>query len=200
MELKIMFNKIALISSFLFFLLATNVFAHSHLENSTPSNGEVLTQALKDISLSFETDLEPTSTFTLVDATGTALPLSPITINGSELVGTLEEDLPNGAYSIHWKIIGTDGHQLEGDIPFTVQLPESTATTKQDVTVVSSVENSQNKTTEAPEEVMKEQAALPDKVESNEPSLKAYIVPVSIGLILILGFGSYWLIFRRKQV
>ncbi len=27
-----------------------------------------------------------------------------------------------------------------------------------------------------------------------------YVVPVSIGLLLIIGLGSYWLIYKRKHV
>jgi methionine-rich copper-binding protein CopC len=199
-----MFNKITLICTLLFFLLAPNVLAHSNLADSTPKNGEVLTHSLKDITLSYETDLEPTSSFTLVDENGKVIPLSPISIHGSELIGTLEEELLNGAYSIHWKIIGTDGHQLEGDIPFTVQRPESTPTSVENETIEAAAEDTENaaiETTEKTEEVIKEQAAPLSNTDGQvEPSLKAYIVPGSIVLIIVLGFASYWLIFRRKQV
>jgi hypothetical protein len=33
----------------------------------------------------------------------------------------------------------------------------------------------------------------------NEPAVINYILPAIIGLIIIFGFGSYWLIFRRKK-
>lgn len=195
-----MFNKITLISLLLFFLLGTNVFAHSHLADSTPKNGEVLTESLNDITLSFETAIEQTSTFTLVDSNGSAFPLTAIVPNGNQLTGKLAEDLPNGTYAIHWKIIGSDGHQLEGDIPFTVKLPEST--TEQDEALETTVEDTERVTTEVTEDTkeVNEQASLPLKVASDEPSIKAYIVPGSIALIILVGFGSYWFIFRRKQI
>ncbi|WP_410892330.1 hypothetical protein [Neobacillus sp. 204] len=46
-----MFNKISLITSLLFFLLGTNVFADSRLEVSTPQNNQVFTQTAQIITL-----------------------------------------------------------------------------------------------------------------------------------------------------
>lgn len=46
-----MFNKISLITSVLFFLLGTNVFADSRLEVSTPQNNQVSTQMAQIITL-----------------------------------------------------------------------------------------------------------------------------------------------------
>ncbi|EKN69990.1 hypothetical protein BABA_07236 [Neobacillus bataviensis LMG 21833] len=93
-----MFSKIAVIASLLFFLFGTNVFAHSHLEESTPINGTVLTESFQDMT-----------TLTVATASNTKV----------------------------------------------------------------------NKAV--------------------EPSFKDYIVPVSVGLLFVLGFGSYWLIYRRKH-
>lgn len=193
-----MFKKITLISSLLFFLFGANVFAHSHIEDSSPKNGEVITDPLNNISLSFETAIEPTSTFTLADANGAEVSLPEVTISGNQLIANVENELANGAYTIHWKIIGEDGHPLEGDIPFTVQLPESVAQTEQQETVGTTTADAQE-TTETVE-VMKEQVVSAQEAESEEPALMNYIIPGAIGLIIIIGFGCYWLIFRRKQV
>lgn len=48
-----MFNKISLITSLLFFLLGTNVFADSRLEVSSPPNNPVLNQTSQIIALTF---------------------------------------------------------------------------------------------------------------------------------------------------
>lgn len=195
------YKKISLIASLLFFLLGTNVFAHSNIETSFPKSGEVLTQSPKDIKLSFETNLEQTSTFTLQDSLGATIPLKR-SIKGTLLVGALDSELANGEYKILWRVIGTDGHPLEGEIPFSVQLPESLLTTDQNETMAE-----QNQTVKATEEKTKEgkmvnkerrtekQTAL-TRIE--KPSFKAYIVPGSVGILIIIGLGSYWLIYRRK--
>ncbi len=204
-----MFKKISIISSILFFLLGTTVFAHSHLESSSPKNGEVLTQQLKDITLTFETTLEKTSTFTLQDTTGAAIPLAGVSVEGNKLVGTLGNDLTSGNYKIHWKIIGIDGHPLEGDIPFSVQLPESqaaentadsTTAANDDTTKDTSKDEATVKTDKAHATEKTDQATeVPAKTQANESSLKNYVVPVSVALVIFLGLASYWLIFRRKN-
>jgi hypothetical protein len=48
--------------------------------------------------------------------------------------------------------------------------------------------------------VIKEHVTITNEAASNEPSAINYVLPAIIGLIIIFGFGSYWLIFRRKQI
>ncbi|MEH7115427.1 copper resistance CopC family protein [Neobacillus niacini] len=196
-----MLNKITLLSLLVFFIFGANVLAHSHLEDSTPKNGEIVTEALKTITLSFETDLEFTSSFTLLDEKNTAIPLSTVSINGNQLVANVENELLNGSYMIHWKIIGEDGHPLEGDVPFSVQLPENTIAPDQvEPTVSDKTVTTVTESATDTETVLKEQATETKAAVSNEPSMMNYLLPAIIGLLIILGFGSYWLIYKRKQV
>jgi copper resistance protein C len=196
-----MLNKIALLSSLLIFIFGTNAFAHSHLAESTPNNGEIVTETLKTITLSFETNLEPTSSFTLLDEKNTQAPISAVTINGNQLMADVVTNLENGAYTIHWKIIGEDGHPLEGDIPFTLQVPVNTEAPEQakeetvDTTVSTETESATDTKT-----VVKEQAAMTKSEVTEKPSVMNYVLPIFIGLVVILGFMSYWFIFKRKQV
>jgi uncharacterized membrane protein len=50
------------------------------------------------------------------------------------------------------------------------------------------------------EAVMKEEATEINNTTSENPSMMNYVFPAIMGLIIVLGFGSYWLIFRRKQI
>ncbi|WP_045524463.1 copper resistance CopC family protein [Neobacillus niacini] len=197
-----MLNKIILLSSLLFFLFGANVFAHSHLEDSTPKNGEIVTESLKAITLTFETVLEPTSSFTLFDENNISIPLSTVSISGNQLIANVENNLLNGTYNIHWKIIGEDGHPLEGDVPFTMQLPENITPPEQVETeeLNTNVTTAETKSAVDTETVIKEQATEANDPALDEPKIMNYVLPAIIGLIMVLGFGSYWLIFRRKQV
>jgi copper resistance protein C len=197
-----MLNKIALLSTLLFFIFGANVFAHSHLEESTPKNGEIVTQSLKAITLTFETAIEPTSSFTLMDGNNTSIPLTTVSITGNQLIANVEDDLTNGAYTIQWKIIGEDGHPLEGDIPFTINLPENAAPPEQTVTEPSTTDATTAETISAAdtEKVLKDQATDVKETALDEPKIMNYVLPAIIGLIIVLGFGSYWLIYRRKHV
>jgi copper resistance protein C len=198
-----MLNKIALLSTLLFFIFGANVFAHSHLEDSTPKNGEILTESPKAITLTFETAIEPTSTFTLMDEKNVSIPLSTVSISDNQLIANVEDSLINGAYTIHWKIIGEDGHPLEGDIPFTVQLPENAALLEQTESELPAADVTTAEITSAAvtETVLKDQAAeVKEAAALDEPKLMNYVLPAIIGLIIVFGFGSYWIVFRRKHV
>lgn len=197
-----MLNKIALLSTLLFFIFGANVFAHSHLEDSSPKNGEIVTETLKTITLTFETAIEPTSSFTLKDEKNMSIPLSEVSISGNQLIATVEDNLINGAYTIHWKIIGEDGHPLEGEVPFTMQLPPNAAAPEKSEIEPPAAEaiTAESTTAADTETVMKDQATEVKDTALDEPKAMNYILPALIGLIIVLGFGSYWLIFRRKQV
>ena len=108
-----MFNKIALITSLLFFLLGTIVFADSRLEVSSPQNNPVVSQTTQ---------------------------IATITLDNNKIV-------------------------------------------------------SANKSTK----IENEQASLPqNQVGNAQPTLKNYVVPGLAGLFIIIGFGGYWLIYRKK--
>lgn len=202
-----MFKKISFMISILFFLLGTNVFAHSHLKDSSPKNGEVITEQLKDITLTFETKVENASTFTVQDQDGKDIPLSQVSVNNNQLVGTPKDDMSNGGYTIHWKIIGTDGHPLEGDIPFSVQSAETQASVETDTTTKDglttsdeSAAASKENTTVSVTKQAEAAAVLTNNSGAEEASFKDYVIPVSVGLLIVLGAGSYWLFYRRKHV
>ncbi|WHY01652.1 copper resistance CopC family protein [Neobacillus sp. DY30] len=196
-----MLNKIALLSTLFFLIFGANVFAHSHLEYSTPKNGEIVTETLKAITLTFETKIEPTSSFVLLNEKNDSIPLSTISINGNQLIANVEANLMNGSYTIHWKIIGEDGHPLEGDIPFTIQMPENAASPIPNETQPSAAEVTTAENTPVVDTtVLKDQATDVKEAALDEPKVMNYVLPAIIGLIIVFGFGSYWLIFRRKQV
>jgi hypothetical protein len=137
-----------------------------------------------------------------MDEKNASLPLSEVSISGNQLSANIEDDLTNGAYTIHWKIIGEDGHPLEGDIPFTINLPENAASPEQTVTEPPAADVTTAETTSAAdtETVLKDQATEVKEAALDEPKIMNYVLPAIIGLIIVLGFGSYWLIFRRKHV
>lgn len=109
-----MFNKISLITSLLFFLLGTNVFADS-LEVSSPQNSPVSSSQIAQM-------------------------IALTTVNN--------------------KIVST------------------------------------NKKADTP---MEQASLLSKEVKDSKPSIKNYVIPGLVGLFFIFGFGSYWLVFRRKH-
>ncbi|HLS88714.1 MAG TPA: copper resistance protein CopC [Sphingobacteriaceae bacterium] len=94
--------------------------AHAHLTGSTPKPGETLTELPSNFSLEFDEPVEPAvSQVILVDAQGE-------TVEGTSLRGegnTLFLDVPAlaaGEYALVWEVMSSDGHLVDGEIPFAV--------------------------------------------------------------------------------
>ncbi|MCD7036330.1 copper resistance protein CopC [Metabacillus sp. GX 13764] len=92
--------------------------AHSKLVSSTPEDGAVLKEPLKEISLTFNTAVEPSSTFKLMQGSK-EIPLSEVEADGKTLSAKVPDALENGAYTVSWDIVGADGHQIQGKLDFT---------------------------------------------------------------------------------
>lgn len=103
----------------LFIFFVPEIFAHTGLESSFPEEGKTVNE-LKEISLKFETKIEKGSSFKLNDENGNEIPLSDLQIEGDKLTALNLEKLSNGEYTIYWKIVGSDGHPIEGEILFYV--------------------------------------------------------------------------------
>ncbi|QFG01275.1 LPXTG cell wall anchor domain-containing protein [Psychrobacillus glaciei] len=175
-------KKIIIIAFVFMFATANSAFAHTGLEDSNPANGEVVTEQLNEITLTFEGKLEQSSTFELKNSTGETIPVDNITIDEEKLAGTLSTPLDNGNYEINWNIVGVDGHQIEGDIPFTVEVAASEKQEDGEKIEQATPPTAKPTTVEQTEEV---------KSSSN-------VVPfVVVGLIVII--GGVFLLLRRKK-
>lgn len=96
--------------------------AHTTLSSATPEPDSTVTEALTNIELKFNTDVEPLSTFKLL-LNGEEQPIGPIEIDGQYLRSALSDPLPNGDYTVVWKIVGEDGHPIESQYSFTLNAP-----------------------------------------------------------------------------
>lgn len=59
-----------------------------------------------------------------------SIPVDDIAVEDNILSGTLSTPLENGDYSVNWNIIGADGHLINGEVPFSVEMPASENTTE----------------------------------------------------------------------
>jgi len=108
----------------LLFLFPTMASAHTKLVSSNPSNGQVITEPMKQITLEFEEALEQLGTIKLYKA-GTATAVTNVSIKGNKLIADLPNGIENGDYKIEWKVVSEDGHPVTGQIPFKVQLKQA---------------------------------------------------------------------------
>lgn len=101
--------------------LGTAAQAHDMLVGSEPAEGAALEAPPESIVLSFNNaPLEVGSVVTVVDAQGTTLAEGAGTIEGTDVVLPLDAPLPGGELEVRWRVASSDGHPIEGVIPFTV--------------------------------------------------------------------------------
>ena len=183
--------KKIILATFLFiFATSTNAFAHTHLGSSTPAEGEVVTEELREITLNFEGKIEQSSSFELSNTQGENIPVEEISVNEGIMTGTLANPLENGDYLVKYSIIGADGHLMEGEVSFSVNVPESATSseasneTKQD-TAQEVEQNNEQATAEPAEEIESDEETSP-------------VIPVMIIVLLVVVIGAFFVMRRKK--
>ncbi|MFC5653434.1 copper resistance protein CopC [Paenibacillus solisilvae] len=108
---------------FIILIFPQGVWAHTDLKGATPADGETVISELKQVQLQFETVIEPLVVLKVSNAKGEEIPVK-IETGKQEIKGTFDAPLMNGSYTVNWRIIGEDGHNIKGDYSFTVAIPE----------------------------------------------------------------------------
>ena len=121
--MKRLFSAVAAI--LLAMSISTSAFAHSHVSGTNPADGEVVTEPLQEITIEFDGGIEQGSFIDVTTTSGEEIDVQDIIIGDGVLTGTLAEPLQNDVYQVNWSIISADGHPLEGEFAFTVELPVS---------------------------------------------------------------------------
>ena len=166
--------------------MSATAFAHSYIGETSPVDGETVTEALQEITLNFDGNIEQGSYIDVTSATGTAVDVTT-TIGDGQLIGTFAEPLPNEEYTVDWSIISEDGHPLEGAYTFTVNAPIEEVVAEEQVT--EDVTTDENETTETPNETVNEEE------EVTGPSA-TMLIAVVVGIIALVG-GVFF--FLRKN-
>lgn len=112
----------------LILVFPTATWAHSKLETSTPAADAKLTESVQEVSLSFNENIdENLSTLKVKNAQGESVEVAEVKVTQNTMLGTLAAPLPSGSYTVEWKIVGGDGHPVDGTYAFEVDAPEAEA-------------------------------------------------------------------------
>ncbi|WP_167555445.1 copper resistance protein CopC [Gottfriedia acidiceleris] len=167
----------------LLFLFPTMASAHTKLVSSNPSNGQIITEPINQITLEFEEALEQLGTIKLYKA-GTATAVTNVQVKDNKLIADLPNGLENGDYKIEWKVVSEDGHPVTGQIPFKVQLKQ-----------VENKTTTENKTTD---KAVKDQTPSKEKQKEATPKKERskYLIPLIaigiFGIALMVGGVVLW--------
>lgn len=177
-------------------LMPFQVLGHSYVGSSTPGEGEVVNEPLKEILLQFDAGIEEHTSIELVDEDGVYVPIRDQYVEERTLVVLLDELIYSGHYTIQWTALGSDGHTTEGTISFTVDAPQPEV-------VEEEVPEADEEVPQINEEVLEEerideeqQVESEEVVEEDTEEATNVILFMLIGLVVII--GAVVLIRRRK--
>ncbi|MEO3887700.1 copper resistance protein CopC [Nonomuraea sp. B5E05] len=100
-------------------LPAAPAYAHDKLKSSSPAKDA-------EVSAIEEIELEYTATVkfpfvVLRDAAGKQVALGEPRLDGPKVSAAVPQPLAPGSYVIAWRVVSSDGHPIEGEIPFSVK-------------------------------------------------------------------------------
>lgn len=184
-------KKIVVITIACLLTFGNITYAHTGIESSNPEDGSTITEELNTVTLTFETEIEETSSFELQNANGETVGVDNITVENNTMTGTFDQPIENGDYEVPWKIIGVDGHPIEGTFSFSVDAPEvvEEESTSEEATNDSEVEDTE-------EQMDKEEETKADTAE--EESSNGTVIGIIIAVLVIVLIGSVMLMRRKK--
>ncbi|MFJ8245935.1 copper resistance protein CopC [Peribacillus asahii] len=191
--------KKILLATFIFiFVISPNAFAHTHLGSSSPKDGQVVTEKLREITLNFEGKIEQGSKFELSNTQGQSIPVENISIDEGEMTGNLANPLENGEYLVNWNIIGADGHPIDGEFSFTVNVSGSETPAEPTNETEQPVQEEATNEHEHEHEQTDEQLASEETEETEESQLPSYLIPAIIIVLIVLIIGTFFGLRRKK--
>ncbi|MBG0829265.1 copper resistance protein CopC [Planomonospora sp. ID67723] len=97
---------------------ASPAFAHDTLKSSDPAKGEKV-ESLEEVKLTFTASVRfPRVVVRAGD--GTPYQEGKAAADGHVVTQKVTPDLPPGKYVIAYRVVSSDGHPIEGEIPFTM--------------------------------------------------------------------------------
>ncbi|WP_413300025.1 copper resistance CopC/CopD family protein [Bacillus sp. 1P10SD] len=114
----------ALIFYLFLFLYPSFPSAHAYIKKSTPSENETLSKPPENVTIEFDEPIQPSyHSIEVFDSEGNRVDQKNghiDTKNSSVIECDLKDNLPNGTYRIQWRVVSSDGHPVQGVIPFQI--------------------------------------------------------------------------------
>ena len=100
-----MLGRVTLLLLFIFvFVFSNQVLAHTSLLESSPKDGEIVTEPIQELRLVFGTKVEQTSKIRVANSDGESITLGNFVIEDDELWATFLQPLENGESHVKWSL------------------------------------------------------------------------------------------------
>lgn len=100
---------------------APAAYAHDQLTASSPEQGQLLETAPSTVSITFNEEvLDIGNAIVVLDNAGTDWVDGDVTVTGSTVTAALQSGMPDGVYTMNWRVVSADGHPVSSSIVFGV--------------------------------------------------------------------------------
>ncbi|NHC40134.1 copper resistance protein CopC [Bacillus sp. MM2020_1] len=117
-------SSLLVILSLFLFLFPSISSAHAYIKKSTPLENETVEKVPTKVTINFDESIQPSfNSIKVFDSEGNRVDKKNGRIDPKQpfiLKSDLKKNLPNGSYRIKWKVVSSDGHPVEGVIPFQI--------------------------------------------------------------------------------
>lgn len=105
---------------------ASPAWAHDALATSDPAADSVLDAAPEAITLTFTAELlgdGGANAVVVTDQSGAQVHAGAPIVDGAVLTQPMAPDAGNGAFSVTWRVVSSDGHPISGEFGYLVEAP-----------------------------------------------------------------------------
>ncbi|MFI6530917.1 copper resistance protein CopC [Nonomuraea sp. NPDC050547] len=180
----------ALLAALILLGTASPALAHDALRTSDPAKGSTV-KSVDQVKLEFTAKVR--MPFVIVRGDGGEFHEGKPELDGKVVSQVLKGALQDGKYTIAYRVVSSDGHPIEGEIPFTVKgapKPETSATPAESTSAA------------APSPSPSEQVQTPDQTpasaEQDQPAGFPIWLIIVVGALVGIGIG-FLLSMRRKK-
>ncbi|MGA4989199.1 copper resistance CopC family protein [Nonomuraea bangladeshensis] len=176
---------------------AAPALAHDSLKSSSPAKGAEV-ESLDEVRLEFSARVR--LPFVVLNGPGGAqYQAGEPEQDGAVVRQAVKPSLPGGKYTIAYRVVSSDGHPIEGEIPFTLKAPaaeETPSASAEPSTPASSEAAAPAASAPASSAAAQEPAAAPAAAEDGGASFPVWLIIV-IGALVGIGIG--FLLSARKS-
>ncbi|MFI9551204.1 copper resistance protein CopC [Nonomuraea endophytica] len=178
----------AILAALILLGTAAPALAHDALRTSDPAKGSTV-KSLDQVKLEFTAKVR--MPFVIVRGDGVEFHQGKPELDGKVVTQALKGALQDGKYTIAYRVVSSDGHPIEGEIPFTVKgapKPETSATPSQSASAAAP----------SPSEQVQTPEQTPASAEQDQPAGFPIWLIIVVGALAGIGIG-FLLSMRRKK-
>lgn len=198
----------AILAAVLVFGTATPAHAHDRLKSSSPAKNATV-ESVDEVRLEFSSKVR-VPFVSVRRPGGDELQAGEPEVDGAVVTQALDGPLPDGRYSIAYRVVSSDGHPIEGEIPFQVKgapTPSPSASASEsagpDAAASPSAEPTAAASTEVGAAASADASAAPDAALAAEETPADDPVTFPVWLIVVIGalvgIGIGFLLSSRKK-